>query len=364
MILPPLPPPSSPATQSIPPSLKTESNSYTSNLGLSLPQNYKIEVFAKNLPGARDLEFSPGGILLVSLTGTGKVVAVKKDGTTQEILSGLQRPHGLAFYQGKLFVAEETQVVRYNWGESNLQATKDKVLFPLPKGGNHFTRSLVFDKNGQLFVSIGSTCNVCQEKDSRYASIMVSDAEGNKPRIYANGLRNSVFMAINPITSDLWATDMGRDLIGDNIPPDEINIIKEGNNYGWPTCYGDRVHDNNFDPQNNGRCNPTIPPTYEIPAHSAPLGLVFINSPLFPQDWQGDLLVSYHGSWNRSTPTGYKVVHLKVKGNTITGAEDFLSGFLKGNQTIGRPVDVIINNAALYVSDDKAGIIYRITRQR
>lgn len=350
------------------------------NFPLKLPDEFKIGIFTKDLGSPRDLEFSPGGTLLASTTSQGKVYALpdkNSDGIaddTKEILTNLNRPHGMAFYNGKIFVAEETRVVRYNWDEQKLIATQDKVLFSLPAGGRHFTRSIAFNKTGQMFVSVGSTCDVCYEKHKFLATIVVSDENGNNPQPFATGLRNSVFIAVNPATGELWGTEMGRDFLGDNLPPDEINIIKKDRNYGWPQCYGDRVHDIDFDKNVYIQsfpplpCSPTEAPIYKIPAHSAPLGLTFINSTQFPKDWQGDLLVSYHGSWNRSTPIGYKVVRMDVDGNTVKGESDFLTGFL-GSATepggaLGRPVDLIFDKAgSLYISDDKAGVVYKVTRK-
>lgn len=323
------------------------------NMPLTLPSGYVIGLFAQNLGGIRDLEFSPEGTLIASVTSAGKIVALRQS-EVKEILTGLDNPHGITFYNGKLFVAEETKVSRYNWDQQNLQATFDKILFDLPPRGNHFTRSLVFDKSGNLYVSVGSTCNACNETNPRYAAVLISDAEGNNPRVFAKGLRNSVFLTLNEQTNEVWGTDMGTDFLGDNLPPDEINILKEGVDYGWPNCYGNKIPDTNFNP--NASCNNTEPPIFEIPAHSAPLGLTF--------DPQGDLLVAYHGSWNRSVPTGYKVVRIKINGNQATGEEDFISGFLQGSQVLGRPVDLIFDKAGnLYISDDKAGAIYIIGKK-
>ena len=196
---------------------------------------------------------------------------------------------------------------------------------------------------------------------------MISNANGDNPRIFAKGLRNAAFLAMNPKTNELWGTEMGRDYLGDNTPPDEIDIIRDGKDYGWPYCYGDKMHDNNFDPANTHGCGNTETPIYEIPAHSAPLGLTFINSAQFPADWQGDLLVAYHGSWNRSVATGFKIVHMKVNGNSITGADDFLTGFLRGSTNDSapdRPVDMAFDTQGnLYVSDDRGGNIYIIQKQ-
>lgn len=344
---------------------------------LKLPAGFEIGIFAKGLGAPRDLEFSPGGTLLVSIPASGKVVALadkNNDGKAdeiKEIITGLRRPHGIAFYDNKLFVAEETRVVRYTWDEASLKASEDKVLFSLPAGGNHRTRSIAFNKQGQMFVSLGSTCNVCFESQPWLAGVIISDADGNNPRLYAKGLRNAVFITVHPETNELWGTEMGRDFLGDNLPPDEINIIRDTSpstslrikDYGWPICYGNKIHDDSFDKRQYFRdpCQDTVAPIYEIPAHSAPLGLTFVKSFQFPEDWQGDLLVAYHGSWNRSTPTGYKVVRLQVRDNKIIGEEDFLSGFLQSSEALGRPVDLIFDaQGSLYISDDKVGVVYKV----
>ena len=335
---------------------------------LKVPAGFEIGIFAKDLGSARDLEYSPGGVLLVSSPSTGTVYALpdrNNDGKADEVkpvITNLNSPHGLAFHNGKLFIAESTQLARYNWDENNLKATFDKTLMNLPTG-NHSAHTIIFDKTGRLFVKIGSSCNVCVEDRGL---IKVTDQNGNNPKTYATGLRNAPFMVFNPKTDDLWVTEMGRDYLGDNLPPDEINIVKEGKNYGWPYCYGNKVHDDNFDKRPIGAnfCGQTEAPIFEIPAHNAPLGLAFIESSQFPSEWQGDLLVALHGSWNSSVLVGYKVVHLKVNGNTITDSDDFITGFLSGSSALGRPVDLLFDkNGSLYLSDDKAGVIYKIVKK-
>lgn len=343
------------------------------HLPFKLSAGFDIEIYAEGLPNARDLEFSPEGTLLVSLTKEDRVVALidqNKDGKideTKNILTNLRNPHGLSFYpfdqaqgkKAKLFVVEESRVARYFWDEEKKEATLDKVLFSIPAGGRHFTRSIVFSKDGELFVSIGSTCDVCFEKHQWFGSVIVSDEDGKNPRIFAKGLRNSVFITTDPQTDKLWGTEMGRDFLGDDLPPDEINIIEEGKDYGWPVCFGNKIYDLNFGKKSRSYCENTQSPIYEIQAHAAPLGLTF---------GQGDLLVAYHGSWNRSKPVGYKVVRLKIRDNRILGEEDFITGFLPeeikdAGQVIGRPVDLIFNKeGSLFLSDDKAGIVYKITR--
>lgn len=337
--------------------------------------NFEKKVFADNLGGVRDLAFSRGGVLVASVPGSGKVVVLPDKNADRVVdsiivlLSNLRKPHGLAFYSSGsgpvwLFVAEETQLVRYRWDENNLRAILDKKLFDLPKGGRHFTRTIAFDKKGNMFVSIGSTCDVCFEKQPWIGTVIVSNGEGEKPRVYAKGLRNSVFIKVNPETGELWGTEMGRDFLGDDLPPDEVNILRDGRDYGWPVCYGNRVYDAKFGQKDRSYCENTVAPVFNLPAHVAPLGLTFINSSQFPADWQGDLLVAFHGSWNSSVPVGYKIVRLDVDGDSVVKMEDFLTGFLQGNEVIGRPVDLEFGpDGSLYVSDDKAGVIYIVYKK-
>ncbi|HSX01623.1 MAG TPA: PQQ-dependent sugar dehydrogenase [Candidatus Saccharimonas sp.] len=339
----------------------------------TLPPGYVIHQFASGLGAARDLVFTPGGTLLVSNPDARTVTALpdaNHDGLADSaavILHGGEDTHGLAFYQGQLYVAELTRVVRYHWDESTLTASFDKALFDLPSPNpDHNKRTLAISPDGRLFVSVGSTCNVCHEPDGRDATVIVSDTNGASPRVYATGLRNAAFLAINPATGELWSTEMGRDYLGDNLPPDEIDLVRDGQDYGWPICYGDRVHDTSFDHNTYiaDPCARTAPPLWPVPAHNAPLGLAFIKSAQFPADQQGDLLVAYHGSWNRTVPDGYKVVRLHVQGNTITGSTDFLTGFISGRTVSARPVDLVFDaTGSLYLSDDKTGTIYIIQKQ-
>lgn len=338
---------------------------------LNIPQGYSIDIFASGIAGARDLQYSPGGTLLVTATRQGGVYALPdadKNGKTDEtkrILTGLDRPHGMAFFQGKLYVAQETAVTRYDWNEKNLTASNGQKILTLPRGGNHYTRSMVIRDNGTILISLGSSCNVCREEHPWIATVIEKKLDDTDARVYSKGLRNAVFLAVHPTTGNVWATEMGRDQLGDDIPPDEINILQDGKDYGWPICYGDNIHDTQFDKNTyiQNPCNNTVAPAFKIQAHSAPLGLAFIQSSQFPASWRGDLLVSYHGSWNRSEPTGYKIVKLNVDGETVTQQEDFVTGFLSGGDVIGRPVDVTFDeDGNLYISDDKAGYIYRLRK--
>ena len=242
------------------------------------------------------------------------------------------------------------------WGK------RGRLIVDLPFGRGHLSRTLGINRSDKMYVSVGSSCNVCEESDQRRATIMEYNPDGSGERVFAEGVRNSVGFVFHPSTDEIWATENGRDNLGNDLPPDEINILRSGQDYGWPYCYGKNIPDPAFD--DSGRCTATEETVHDLQAHSAPLGLRFVSSAQFPEEWQGDLLVAYHGSWNRRPPTGYKVVRLNVEGNSIVGEEDFISGWLLDNGTsVGRPVDLIFGpeDGALYISDDKAGVIYRVT---
>ncbi|HEY6302849.1 MAG TPA: PQQ-dependent sugar dehydrogenase [Terriglobales bacterium] len=343
---------------------------------LKAPPGFHIAVFADDLDSARMMVFSPGGVLLVSESGEGKVVALPdpkragKAARTVTVLDGLNEPHGLAFYEGKLYVAENDKVRRYEWDEASLRATNPVKLTDLPSGGGHSTRSLLF-QGGKMYVSAGSSCNVCIENDPRRATVMEFNLDGSGQRIFAKGLRNAVGLAVNPKTDTVWVTVNGRDWLGDDLPPETVYDLgrDEGVDGGWPYCYGDRVPDSNFTKAGDDRCKNVIEPKVQMQAHSAPLGLAFYEGTSFPAEYRNNLFVAFHGSWNRSVPTGYKVVRLKLddKGQPVGGAEDFITGWLAPGETkkgrwMGRPVGIVFgSDGAMYLSDDGGGVIYRIT---
>jgi len=345
---------------------------------LKAPPGFHISVFAEEVDGARMMAFSPGGVLLVSESGEGKVVALPdpkhagKAERTVEVLSGLNEPHGLAFYEGKLYVAENDKVRRYDWDEANLRVSNPKALADLPGGGGHSTRSLVFH-GGKMYVSAGSSCNVCIEKDPRRAAVTQFNPDGSGRKIFAKGLRNAVGLAVNPKTDTVWTTVNGRDWLGDDLPPEVIvDLGKDGGDAGWPYCYGDRVPDSKFTKPGDNRCKNVIAPKVQMQAHSAPLGLGFYEGSEFPAEYRNNMFVAFHGSWNRSVPTGYKVVRVKLddKGQPQGGAEDFITGWLAPGETkkgrwMGRPVGIVFgSDGAMYVSDDAGGVIYRVTYTR
>jgi len=341
---------------------------------LKVPPGFHISVFAE-VEGPRMMVFTPGGVLLVSESGEGKVVALPdskhtgKAERTVAVRDGLNEPHGLAFYEGKLYIAENDKVRRYDWDEANLRASNPKALTDLPTGGGHSTRSIVFH-SGKMYVSAGSSCNVCVEKDLRRATVMEFNPDGTGQKIFAKGLRNAVGLAVNPKTDTVWATVNGRDWLGDDLPPEVIvDLGKDGGDFGWPYCYGDRVPDSNFTKAGDDRCQNVIEPKVQMQAHSAPLGLAFYEGSEFPAEYRNNIFVAFHGSWNRSIPTGYKVVRVKLddKGQPQGGAEDFITGWLAPGEKqkgrwMGRPVGIVFGgDGVMYLSDDAGGVIYRIT---
>ena len=345
---------------------------------LSLPEGFSISVFAENLGKPRVLIKDPQGTLLVSITKGDKVIALpdkNNDGIADRIVTvagGINRPHGLAFREGKLYIAETDQLTVYDYDPETFKASNKKKLVDLPGGGNHFTRTIIFNPSdpNELLISIGSTCNVCIEEDNRRAKILVYDLKTGELETFASGLRNSVFMAVHPWAQEIWATEMGRDWLGNDLPPDEINIIKKGGNYGWPICYGRNVHDTDFDKRvyvRNPCMEPFETPSYiDIPAHSSPLGLAFF-SDNWSEEYRYNILVAYHGSWNRTIPTGYKIVRYQLdKAGNVLDVEDFITGWLlQDGSSLGRPVDILIeSDGVIYVSDDKAGVVYRIAYQK
>ena len=345
------------------------------NLNLNLPAGFSISIFAQNVPGARVMVFDNSGNIWLSETGQGKLVElIVKDGKVQSqkiILTGLKNPHGLAFdpqNPNVLYIAEETQI-----SKMIIDPTVGKLekVIDLPKGGRHFTRTLGFGPDGRLYVSIGSTCDVCNEADPRNASVYSLNKDGSDFKQLAKGLRNSVFFAFNKNDGKIWATEMGHDYLGDNLPPDEINTIDPKSsavlNYGWPICYGKNIHDTTFD-KNTYIRNPCmlpfeIPSYFDIQAHSAPLGLSFVpENSSWPKDYAHNLIVAFHGSWNRTVPTGYKVVRFVLDSKeNILRQEDFITGWLTSSGAIGRPVDIVFDNqGGLYITDDNAGVIYKV----
>ena len=334
------------------------------DLPLTIPEGFELSILADKLSNARVIVRDTDANVWVSRPSAGVVTKItirdNKAVEQRDVLTKLRKPHGLAFDpldSKKLYIAEENQISIYN-----LETQARQVIAQLPTGGRHTTRTIYFGSDDKLYVAIGSSCDTCVEPDTRHGTIMTMNRDGSDFKTLATGLRNSVFMTTNPVDGTLWATEMGRDFLGNDLPPDEINIIKAGD-YGWPYCYGNRVFDRKFDPKGDAaRCANTMPATIELPAHSAPLGLTFIPEEGWPEDFGNSLIVALHGSWNRSEPVGYKLAYIKFNDKREPQAPtDFISGWLEGVRSFGRPVDVAAYPGGLmYISDDKAGVIYQL----
>jgi len=337
---------------------------------LNLPVGFQVAVFQGGLGNARLMTWSPEGALVVSEQGSKGRVTILADTNGDGVADGrtvfadgLSNPHGLAFHDGYLYIAGDTKVIRYRWqGGAAAQGNAETIIDNIPTGG-HSTRTIVFGQDNKLYLAVGSSCNVCKETNPLRAAIWQYNADGSGGRLYARGLRNAVGLAWQPGTTNLYATNNGRDGLGDNIPPETSNLVGDGNDYGWPYCHNGTIVDPDFGKL--GNCAQVTRPAVEMQAHSAPLGLTFASGQMLPAGYSGDLFVAFHGSWNRSEKTGYKVVRARFANGQPTGqVEDFLTGWLSTSDgsSWGRPVDVSIGpDDALYVSDDALGVIYRVT---
>ncbi|HEX6511570.1 MAG TPA: PQQ-dependent sugar dehydrogenase [Chloroflexota bacterium] len=344
---------------------------------INLPAGFGISQLAANLNVPRFMAFDSAGNLAAAEDGANRVTLFKQQngqlsGTPTPLISGLSDPTSVAFFQNYLYVAEAGQVARYTY--QNGAATGRQVVIPnLPAATDHHTRTIMFGPDGALYLAMGAPCNVCATSDPRYATVGRYNPDGSGYALVAKGLRNAVGLAFQPNSNVLWATVMGRDNLGDDIPWDLIATIRQGADYGWPRCYDDRQRDPQFG--TSAGCGDVTLPEVGLQAHVAPLGLAFYTGSQFPAEYRGDMFVGLHGSWNRSQPVGYKLVRAHFDNGRIASVTDFATGWRQGGpgQIVstpygqgsagfwGRPVQPVVGpDGALYVSDDYAGAIYRI----
>ena len=331
---------------------------------IQLPPGFSIEEYA-DVPQARSLALGDRGTLFVSNRKGRSVYAVVEsdDGTTRtiELLDGMSTPNGIAFHDGDLYVAEIDRIYRYANVEDRLEDMPEAEVLDidLPSDRHHGWRYIGFGPDGKLYISIGAPCNVCD--DFGYAQIIRVNPDGTERETFASGVRNSVGFTWHPETGDLWFTDNGRDMLGDDIPPCELNRApRQGLHFGFPYCHGDDILDPKFGKKRD--CANYTPPVQKLGPHVAPLGVKFYTGDMFPPEYRGQVFIAEHGSWNRSKKIGYRISLVRLDGDTAISYEPFAFGWLQGQQVSGRPVDLIVKqDGSLLVSDDQAGKIYRIS---
>ena len=341
---------------------------------IELPAGFSIDVFASGIDLARSLAQSPSGTVFVGTGGLRQSDAVYAvvdgdgDGRADrryEIASGLNRPTGVAFHDGDLYVAEINRILRLDDIDGRLDSPPAPVVITddLPDRRHHGWKFIRFGPDGRLYVPVGAPCNICDEGDP-FATILRLDDDGGH-QVVARGVRNTVGFDWHPGTGQLWFTDNGRDMMGDDVPPDELNVLTEdGQHFGYPYCHGQNIPDPEFGDVRP--CAEFVPPALDLGPHVGAIGMRFYRGDAFPQRYRGQIFIAEHGSWNRSEPIGYRivVVHLDADGRP-TEYEEFATGWLQGSQAWGRPADVMERaDGSLLVSDDMRGVIYRIVYDR
>src|SRR5882724_4060525 len=327
---------------------------------IKLPPGFEISVYAGNLPNARSLALSPKGTLFVGTLKEGKVYAVvSQPGETEAkkiftVAQGLNMPNGVAFRNGALYVAEVNRVLRYDDIESHLPNPPKPVTVndQFPKDRHHGWKFIAFGPDGLLYVPVGAPCNICEPDENRYALISRLKADGTGTEVFARGIRNTVGFDWHPVTKELWFTDNGGDNLGDDVPPDELNHApKKGLHFGYPYCHGGDIPDPQFGRKHS--CSEFTPPVQKLGPHVAALGMRFYTGSMFPAEYRNQIFIAEHGSWNRSTPIGYRITIVQLENGKAVSYKPFAEGWLQRGQAWGRPVDVLVTpDGALLVSDD------------
>ncbi len=335
---------------------------------IKLPPGFEIKIYASGVKGARSMALSPKGTLFVGTRREGNVYAVvdrNKDHIADEVITlaeGLNMPNGVAFRNGSLYVAEIDRVLRFDNIETRLYDPPAPRIIndKFPKDGHHGWKFIRFGLDGKLYVPVGAPCNICEPDGNRYAVIMRMNPDGSGLETFARGIRNSVGFDWHPETKELWFTDNGRDWLGDDLPPDELNRVpRSGMHFGYPYCHGGDIADPEYG--HKRKCSEFVPPVVKLGPHVAALGMRFYTGEMFPSKYRG-IFIAQHGSWNRSTPIGYRVMQVHIENNREISYESFAEGWLQGRHAWGRPVDVLVMpDGALLVSDDYADVIYRIS---
>jgi glucose/arabinose dehydrogenase len=347
---------------------------------IKLPPGFAIEVYATGVDNARQMALGDKGTLFVGSRTARRVYAVvdsngdHKADRVHTIATGLASPSGLAFRDGALYVAEISRILRYDGIESKLESPPEPAVVndKLPTEGHHGWKYLGFGPDGMLYVPIGAPCNVCERKDDeRFATITRMKPDGTGQEVFARGIRNTVGFDWHPQTKELWLAENGRDNMGDDVPPDELlRAHKPGLHFGFPYCHGGDTPDPEF---GKGRqCSEFEPPALKLGAHVAAIGMKFYTGKMFPEEYRNQIFVAEHGSWNRSTPQGYRIMVIKLEGHKAVSYTPFAEGWLRGvrssrgSRTLGdawgRPADVLVMpDGSMLIADDEADAIYRVT---
>jgi glucose/arabinose dehydrogenase len=339
----------------------------------TVPAGFKINMFAADFKYPRWMAIAPNGDVFLADSGAGEIIILRdprNSGGAQErevFADGMRRPFGIALHENYVYIGNMNEVIRIAYDPKTSKKTGAKEhLLDLPNGG-HNTRSLAFSADGKhLFIGVGSNSNIDTGEDPRRAAVTVCDPDGKNARLYATGLRNPVGLALEPVTGELWTSVNERDELGDDLPPDYFTSLRDGGFYGWPYSYiGDNV-DNRVKPQKSELVARAIIPDVLLGAHVAPIQFAFYTGKQFPQSYWGGAFQAEHGSWNRSTRSGYQIAFIAFKnGKPVADPVPFMTGFVPDpskTEVYGRPAGVAVaSDGSLLVSDDGAGVIYRIS---
>ncbi|MDW7693329.1 sorbosone dehydrogenase family protein [Flammeovirgaceae bacterium SG7u.111] len=336
---------------------------------IKLPAGFKISVYAKEVKNARSMVLSPSNTLFVGNRTSKNVYALRDedgDGKAEKkytIAEDMKMPNGVAFRDGSLYVAEVSRILRYDDIENKLASPPEPVVIydKYPTETHHGWKYINFGPDGKLYVPVGAPCNICNEEDEVYASITRMNPDGSEVEVFASGVRNSVGFDWHPTTGELWFTDNGRDRLGDDVPPDELNhASQKGLHFGYPFCHAGEITDPEFGSERD--CSEFTKPAQKLGPHVAALGMEFYEGKQFPSEYKNQIFIAEHGSWNRSSKIGYRIMLVKLEGNKVVSYEPFATGWLQGEDVWGRPVDVeTMPDGSLLVSDDQANVIYRIS---
>ena len=339
---------------------------------LHLPDGFIISIFADNVPDARSLALGDNGVVFAGTTSAGKVYAVQdnnNDGVADKqylIASGLNMPNGVAYKDGSLYVAEVNRIIRFDHISQQLSNPPKPVVVydQFPSDKHHGWKYLRFGPDNKLYTAVGAPCNICNPEKEIYASLVRLNPDGSDFEIIARGIRNTVGFDWQPGTDALFFTDNGRDYLGDDVPPDELNQwTVKGEHFGYPYCHGGDIPDPEF--ADGKKCRQFIAPVWKFRAHVAALGIRFYQGKQFPDEYKNQLFVAEHGSWNRTELQGYRVALIKFNQGKPVSEQNFVSGWLtKGGDVLGRPVDILtLPDGSLLISDDKLGVIYKVSYQ-